>query len=324
MAKKKYRFNSETLTYEQHGVSFKEKLTKILTLLGSSLVFSIIIIFLFLSNFETPKVKSVMRENQRLLSQIKLMKKDMDDIEKVLEDIQQRDDNIYRVIFESEPISTSVRKAGFGGVNKYAHLENMNNSDLIISTAKKLDILSKQVYIQSQSYDELIELALGKEKMLASIPAIQPISNKDLKRTSSGWGYRIHPIYKIRKFHYGQDFTASVGTEIYATGDGVVKEVNDTRSGYGKHIVISHGYGYSTLYAHLSRFNVKPGQKVKRGEVIGLSGNSGTSSAPHLHYEVHRNGKPVNPQPYYHLDDLTPEEYERMIAISSNMGQTFD
>ncbi|MCL1821337.1 MAG: M23 family metallopeptidase [Prolixibacteraceae bacterium] len=292
--------------------------------MSSSLVFSVIIIFLIVNNYETPKAKSVMHENQRMASQIKLMKKDMEDIDRALEDIQQRDDNIYRVIFESEPIPSSVRKAGFGGVNKYAHLENMSNSDLIISTARKLDVLSKQVYVQSQSYDELLGLALSKEKMLASIPAIQPISNKDLKRTSSGWGYRIHPIYKVNKFHYGMDFTASEGTEIYVTGDGTVQDVVDTRSGFGKHVVVSHGYGYATLYAHLYKFNVRPGQKVKRGEVIGYTGNTGTSSAPHLHYEVHKNGSPVNPQHYYHLDDLTPEEYEKMIAISSNMGQTFD
>ncbi|HAX96896.1 MAG TPA: peptidase M23, partial [Prolixibacteraceae bacterium] len=190
-------------------------------------------------------------------------------------------------------------------------------------TAKKLDIVAKQAYIQSKSYDEVLNLALDKEKMLAAIPAIQPLSNQDLKRTASGWGFRIHPIYKIRKFHYGMDFTAPVGTEVYSTGDGVVKDVVSSKVGYGKYIEIDHGYGYLTLYAHLNDFNVRKGQKVKRGEIIGFVGNTGTSTSPHLHYEVHRNGTAVNPQNYYYMD-LTPAEYERMIALSSNMGQSFD
>jgi murein DD-endopeptidase MepM/ murein hydrolase activator NlpD len=251
------------------------------------------------------------------------MQKDLQDIEKVLDDIQQRDDNIYRVIFETEPIPSTIRKAGFGGAKKYAHLENLSNSELIIETSKKLDIVAKQAYIQSKSYDEVLNLALDKEKMLAAIPAIQPVANQDLKMTASGWGFRIHPIYKIRKFHYGMDFTSPVGTDVYATGDGVVKDVVNSNVGYGKYIEIDHGYGYTTLYAHLNDFNVRKGQKVKRGEVIGYVGNTGTSTAPHLHYEVHRNGTAVNPQNFYYMD-LTPAEYERMIALSTNMGQSFD
>ena len=323
MVKKKYRFNPETLNYEQHGVSLKERLTRFMAYFSSSLAFSIVLTIFIINHYETPKTRSVSRENQRLLTQIRLMQKDLNDIEKVLDDIQQRDDNIYRVIFETDPIPSSIRKAGFGGVNKYAHLENLTNSELVISTARKLDIVAKQAYIQSKSYDEVLKLALSKEKMLASIPAIQPVSNTDLKRTASGWGFRIHPIYKIRKFHYGIDFTAPVGTEIYATGDGVVTEVVSSRVGYGKFIQIDHGFGYSTLYAHLNDFNVKPGQRVKRGEVIGYIGNTGTSTSPHLHYEVHRNGQAVNPANFFYMD-LTPSEYEKMIAISSNMGQSFD
>jgi len=323
MAKRKYRFNPETLNYEQHGVSLRERLTRFLTYFSSSLAFAIVLVIVIINQYETPRTKAVARENQRLQTQLRLMQKDLGDIEKVLDDIQQRDDNIYRVIFETEPIPSSIRKAGFGGVNKYAHLENMNNSELVISTARKLDIVAKQAYIQAKSYDEVLKLAVDKEKMLAAIPAIQPVSNKDLKRTGSGWGFRIHPIYKIRKFHYGIDFTAPVGTEIYATGDGVVTEVGTSKVGYGNYIQLDHGYGYSTLYAHLHKFNVRNGQKVKRGEVIGFVGNTGTSTAPHLHYEVHRNGQAVNPQNYFYMD-LTPEEYEKMIALSSNMGQSFD
>lgn len=323
MAKKKYHFNPETLSYEHHAVSFKERLTRFLAYFSSSLAFSIVLMIVILNFYETPGTRALRRENQRLLSQYKLMQKDMETIEKTLDDIQQRDDNIYRVIFETEPIPSSIRNAGFGGANKYAHLENMDNSDLVISAARRLDIIAKKVYVQSKSYDEVMKLALEKEKMLASIPSIQPVSNKDLKQTASGWGYRIHPIYKIRKFHYGMDFTASIGTDVYVTGDGVVSEVTSEHSGYGNMILVDHGYGYTTLYGHLSRSGVKPGQKVNRGEVIGFVGNTGTSTAPHLHYEVHKNGEPVNPQYFYYMD-LTPQEYEKMIAISSNMGQSFD
>ncbi len=323
MAKRKYHFNPATLSYEEHGVSFKDQITRFLAYFSSSLAFSVVLIIVILNFYETPASKALRRENQRLLTQYKLMQKDMETLDKVLDEIQQRDDNIYRVIFETEPIPSSIRKAGFGGANKYGHLENMDNNELVISTARRLDILAKQAYVQSKSYDEVMKLALDKEKMLAAIPSIMPISNKGLERTASGWGYRIHPVYKIRKFHYGMDFAAPTGTEIYASGDGVVQEVTSEHSGYGNLVSINHGYGYQTVYAHMSKFNVKPGQKVNRGEVIGFIGSTGTSTAPHLHYEVHKNGEPVNPQYFYYMD-LTPAEYERMIAISTNMGQSFD
>ncbi len=326
MARKKYKFNPDTLSYERVGISLKERLTKLLAYFSSSVAFALIIVVIFLSLYETPRTKSLKRENKQLLTQYELMQKDLDKIQSVLDELQQRDDNIYRVIFEAEPIPSTVRKAGFGGSNNYSELERLNNSELIIETAKKLDIVAKEAYIQSKSYDDVMKLALDKEKMLASIPAIQPISNKDLKRTASGWGYRIHPIYKVRKFHYGMDFTAPTGTPIYATGDGVITEVTGaarSRVGFGLEIQIDHGYGYSTLYGHLSAFNVTRGQKVKRGDIIGYVGNTGGSTAPHLHYEVHKNGEPVNPQFYYYMD-LTPQEYDRMISLSSNIGQTLD
>ncbi len=326
MAKKKYKFNPDTLSYERVGISLKEKSAKVLAYFSSSLALALIIAVLVINAYETPKTKSLRRENQRLLTQYELMDKDLGKIESVLEELQNRDDNIYRVIFESEPIPSSVRKAGFGGVNKYSHLESMDNSELVVSTARKLDKLSKEAYIQSKSYDDVLNMALNKEKMLAAFPAIQPIANKDLKRTASGWGYRIHPIFKVRKMHYGMDFTAPVGTPVYATGNGKVVEVKGSkrsRSGFGLEIIIDHGYGYETLYGHLNAFNVKRGQKVKRGDIIAFVGNTGGSTAPHLHYEVHKNGKKVNPA-YYYYKDLTPQEYDKMIAISTNIGQSLD
>ena len=326
MAKKKYKFNPDTLSYERVGISFKEKSTKVLAYFSSSLALALIITVLVINAYETPKTKALRRENQRLITQYELMGKELGKLENVLDELQQRDDNIYRVIFESEPIPSSVRKAGFGGVNKYSHLESMNNSELVIETARKLDIISKEAYIQSKSYDDVLNMALNKEKMLAAFPAIQPIANKDLKRTASGWGYRIHPIFKVRKMHYGMDFTAPVGTPVYATGDGVVTEVKGSkrsRSGFGLEIIIDHGYGYETLYGHLNAFNVKRKQKVKRGDIIAFVGSTGGSTAPHLHYEVHKNGKRVNPA-YYYYKDLTPQEYDKMIAISTNIGQSLD
>ena len=326
MGKKKYRFNPDTLSYERIGVSLKERLAKLLTYLSSSVAFALVMVVIFINLYETPQSKVLKRDNKNLLMQYELLQKDLEKIENVLDDIQQRDDNIYRVIFESEPIPSTVRKAGFGGSNRYSELGTMSNAKLVIETTRKLDIISKQAYIQSKSYDEVLKLALDKEKMLASIPAIQPISNKDLKRTASGWGNRFHPIYKVPLFHYGMDFTAPIGTPIYATGDGVVTNVSGSarsRVGFGLEVRIDHGYDYETLYAHLDRFNVKRGQSVKRGEIIGYVGNTGLSIAPHLHYEVHKNGNPVDPAFFYHLD-LSHEEFERMIEISSNVGQTLD
>ena len=212
----------------------------------------------------------------------------MEQISSVLEDIQERDDHIYRVIFEAEPISDNIRKAGFGGINRYRKLEGYENSELATETYRKLDQISKQLYIQSKSYDDVMDMARKKEEMLASIPAIQPVSNKKLKRIASGYGYRIDPHYKTTAFHAGMDFTASTGTPIYATGNGKVVRADNTSRGYGNHIRIDHGYGYVTLYAHMSKIKAHVGQKVKRGDIIGYVGNTGKSKGPHLHYEVRK------------------------------------
>lgn len=323
MAKVKYRFNAHTLSYDKIVISFKTRLKRFLALSSTTLVTSILIAVGILQFYESPRMRSLHKENERLLTQYELMYKDITTIEKVLDEIEQRDNNLYRVIFESEPIPSTIRKAGFGGVNRYSKLESFDNSELVIKTAEKIDILSKQAYIQAKSYDEVLKMAMNKEELKAGMPAIMPISNKSLKSTASGWGYRIHPIYKIKQFHYGMDFTASIGTKVYATGDGAVKDVQSIGGGYGKWILIDHGFGYETLYGHLNGFNVKIGDKVKRGNVIGFVGNSGTSTGPHVHYEVHRNGEPVNPQ-YYYFKDLNAQEYEKMVKISSTIGQTFD
>ena len=323
MAKVKYRFNAHTLSYDKIATTFRSRLKRYFALVSTTIVSSILIAVLILQFYESPNMRSLHKENDRLLTQYQLLYKDLLTIEKVLGELEQRDNSLYRVIFESDPIPSTIRQSGFGGVNKYSQIESLDNSDLVIRTAQKLDILSKQAYIQEKSYNEVMKMAINKEQLISCMPAIMPISNKTLKGTASGWGFRFHPIYKIKLFHYGMDFTAKIGTNVYATGDGVVKDVQTIGGGYGRWIMIDHGFGYCTRYAHLNGFNVKIGDHVKRGSIIGFVGNSGTSTGPHLHYEVIKNGKPVNPQ-YYYFKDLNAQEYEKMVSISSNIGQTFD
>lgn len=323
MSKVKYKYNPETLSYDRVETGFKYYLGKAFSFTVSSAFMGLVFFFLYSNIFESPREIKLERENVKLLSQYEIMASKLDQVLDVLDDIQQRDENVYRVIFEADSIPNAVRRAGFGGVNRYRYLEDLDNAELVISTAKKLDGVMKQLYVQSRSFDEIIDLAQRKEEMIRCIPAIQPISNKDLKRTASGWGWRLDPIYKTNKFHEGLDFSAPIGTEIYVTGDGVVKTVHKSAIGYGKYVEVDHGFGYTTLYAHMSEFKVRVGQKVKRGEVIGFVGNTGKSTGPHLHYEVRIKGKAVNPTHYF-FQDLTPEEYEEMIRISSNSNRTFD
>ncbi len=323
MPKAKYYFNTHSLKYEKVVIPLGKRLLRIFGFLATAIVFSVIIVAFAYAYLDSPKEKQLKREINQLTLQYEILQQRFDEINVVLSDLQQRDDNIYRVIFEAEPIPSSVREAGYGGVDRYKAFESMDNASLVISTMKKLDKLTKQMYIQSKSFDEIVSLARDKSDMLASIPAIQPVSNKDLTRIASGFGYRIHPIYKTTKMHEGIDFTAPVGTEIYATGNGTVKMIEYGSRGYGNHAVISHGFGYETLYGHMSKIKVKPGQKVKRGDVIGVVGSTGTSTAPHLHYEVIRQGTKINPINFFY-NDLTPEEYEKMIEISSRSNQSFD
>ncbi len=322
MAKVRYHFNPKSLKIEKIQVTLKQRLTRLFSVLATGLVFTSVVLLLAYNFLDSPKERMLRRENAQYELQFKILSDRLEKVQTVVNDLQDRDDNIYRIIFESEPIPSSVRKAGFGGANRYEKLEGYKNSDIIKRTAEKLDIIASQLVVQSKSYDEVYELAKKKEEMMAAIPAIQPVSNKDMKRIGSYFGYRTDPFYKVTKFHEGIDFTAPVGTEVYATGDGVVIQ-SDRKGGYGKCITINHGFGYSTLYAHLSRIDVKVGQKVQRGQVIGHVGNTGKSTAPHLHYEVHKNQRPVDPINFF-FNDLTPEEYELMIELSQRPSQTLD
>ena len=323
MAKVKYYYDTKTLSYKRIEFSRVKKLKNFFYFLIGSALTGLLMVIIFFQFFDSPKEKILNREIAQLYSQYEIVQNKLTQVEIVLDDIQKRDDNIYRVIFEADPIPKSIRKAGYGGINRYNDLTGYKNSELVISTTQKIDQITKQLYIQSKSFDDIIKLVKNKADMLASIPAIQPVSNKDLSRMASGYGPRIHPIYKTKKFHAGMDFSAKTGTPIYATGDGKIFKVRKSRKGYGNHVIINHGYGYKTLYAHMSKYIVKKGQEVNRGDIIGYVGNTGTSVAPHLHYEVHKDEKKINPVNFYY-NDLTTQQYEKMLEISSQNNQSFD
>ncbi len=323
MAKINYEFNKKSLQFEEVKPTVKQRLLKVLWVVATGMVFATVVIFLAYTFLDSPKEKMLKREIAQYELQFQIINERLNKAEMVLNDLADRDDNIYRVIFEAEPIPSAVRKAGFGGTDRYSKLEGYKNSDVIINTTKKLDKIVSELVVQSKSFDEVFKMAKNKTKMLACIPAIQPVSNKNLKRLSSYFGYRTDPIYKVKRFHEGIDFSAPVGTPVYATGDGVVKEIKRSRRGYGNRIIIDHGYGYQTVYAHLHQFKVKKGQKIERGQLIATVGNTGKSTAPHLHYEVRKDGKPVNPI-YYFFNDLTPDEYETVLELSSQPTQSLD
>lgn len=320
MSKVKYKFNPDTLTYQRIEKSFKSKLFKILYSIISAFFFAIIGIVVYNLLFDSPKEKILKRENKLLLFQYQELNKKVAEIENILAELQYRDDNIYRTLFEVEPISDNIRKAGIGGSKKYEELENLPHSELIIGTSKKIDHLMKQVYIQSKSFDEIVYLAKNKEKWLRSVPAILPILNKDKFKIVSHFGMRYDPVYRnVKKMHEGIDFSCAVGTNVRATGDGIIAEVNYSNRGYGNEVIIDHGFGYKTRYAHLSKITVRKGQKVNRGEVLGKVGSTGKSVGPHLHYEVLKNNRPLNPINFFYLD-LSPEEYDQMVEASAQEG----
>jgi hypothetical protein len=325
MAKKneKYIFNTQTLKYEKAVVSWGTMLLRVFMFICASLVFSLIISTVVYNFFDSPKEKILRSELSGMKEQYDILDKEVNRLNSVLDGLQYRDGNIYRVLFESEPIPASVWEAGSGGVNKYRHLEKYDNADLMIDVSKKVDKLKKQMTIQSKSYDEIATLIKGKEQMIAAIPSIQPIKNRDLEHIASGFGIRTDPIYKVLRMHSGLDFAAPIGTEIYATGDGVVELVGFDYGGYGNEVVINHGYGYKTRYGHMSRTKARVGQRVKRGEVIGYVGSTGKSTGSHLHYEVIKGNAPINPINFF-FNDVTDDMYAKMLERSQNSGQTLD
>jgi hypothetical protein len=323
MAKVKFYYDSDTLSYQRIQVKKGTKVKNSLLFIVAILLTSFLGFIGFSYVVKSPGQMEQERELENLKLHFELLSKKIEQGTEVLNEIQERDDNIYRVYFEAEPISKEERMAGFGGINRYKSLDGFENSVMIKEVTKKIDVLSKQLVVQSKSLDEIIEMAKNKKEMLASIPAIQPVANKELKRMASGYGYRIHPIYKTRKYHWGMDFSAPKGTPIYATGNGKVEYAKRSKRGFGNHVKIDHGFGYKTLYGHMDTFIVRKGQKVQRGDLIGYVGSSGTSTAPHLHYEVHKGKRKVNPI-YYYFNDLTPEEYDLMLDMASKENQSLD
>ena len=321
-AKKKYKINPETLAMEQveHGFRYWVRQTGIYILAG--IVIGILFLYLFLTFFPSPREKQLLREKASLESQLEVLNNQVDQMQVVMTDLQQRDDNLYRVLFGAEPIPLSVRQGAQRKIDYYEQLAQMTNSELAADLSLKVDLLEKEMYVQAKSYDEVAQMAKEQEIRMENIPAIQPVMNKDLKRVASGYGMRIDPVYHVRKFHQGMDFTAPTGTEVFATGNAKV-DFAGWKQGYGNTVILDHGYGYKTLYAHLYKILVRKGQKVRRSDIIALVGNTGKSTGPHLHYEVRLNNKPVDPRNYYFYD-LSPEEYDQMIQLSNNFGQMLD
>jgi murein DD-endopeptidase MepM/ murein hydrolase activator NlpD len=317
MARIKYYYDTETCKYERIKVSKWDIFLNSLGIFSLSLVLAIGILFIASTYFESPQVSLLKKENHELLIYYDGLQKDLSQMKGMVSSLQERDDNIYRVIFEADPIPSTIRQAGVGGTDRYRALreEKLEREDLVVGTYGKIDNLKKQMYIQTKSYDDILQMAKNKADMLASIPSIQPIPNKDLKRLASGYGQRMHPILKVRRMHAGCDFSAPQGTPIYATGNGTIITARFYKTS-GNMVKIDHGYGYITKYFHLSKFAVKEGKKVKRGDIIGYVGNTGLSKAPHCHYEVWKNKRHINPINYFY-NDVSDEEYEKLLELAS-------
>ncbi|CAN5198543.1 M23 family metallopeptidase [soil metagenome] len=323
MKKIKYYFNTHTLRYDKLVTPFRVKLLRVFAFLATTLVTAAIIVAIAFRYIDSPETKILRSENHDLNDKYEVLNKRVQQLQQQMLELQNRDNNVYRAIFEATPIPDSARQKEMEKSKEVQLVQNMGETELVKSLTTQLNTLSLQLAYQQRSYKDIDGMIKNKEKLLASIPAIQPVSNKDLRKIASGFGYRVDPVYKITKFHAGLDFTATVGTPIYATADGVVKEASYDAGGFGNHVVINHGYGYETLYGHMVRIKTHVGEKVKRGEVIGYVGSTGKSTGPHCHYEVHKGGQPVDPV-YFFYNDLTPEQYDQVLKLAKAANQSFD
>ena len=319
-----YQFNKRTLKYERVNYSWWHHFKRVLSVLLLSLLFGAGFFLLFTYTLQSPEEKKLAAENEAISAQYELLSRQLDEALGVLQNIRERDDNFYRVMLEADSIPSSLRTGNYDATARYAQWEDLRTTQIVRSTTQKMDILERMLYVQSNSFDELVDLSKKSEQRLNHIPAIMPVLNKDLKRTASGYGRRVDPIYKTVRFHHGMDFSAPTGTEIFVTGDGVIQSIG-WKQGYGNCIFVDHGYGYVTVYGHISKFTkgLKKGSKVVRGDVIAYVGSTGKSTGPHLHYEVRYKGTPQNPQNYYYLD-FSPAEYDQMVLLSANNAKTFD
>lgn len=322
MARIKYYYDTETCKYERVKISKWDVFLNSLGFFTLALILAISLVYLYASFFELPQVTKLKKENEELLTYYEILNEEVNTTNTMLQVLRERDDNIYRKIFEADPIPMSIWEGGVGGVDRYKDIidNKLEREKLILSSFQKIDKLKRQLYIQTKSYDDIEIMAKNKEQLLAAIPSIQPITNKELRRLASGFGMRWHPILKVKRPHNGVDFSAKSGTPIYATGNAEVIRAGRSSS-YGNMVILDHGFGYETRYAHMSKINVKIGQNVKRGDVIGFVGSTGLSSAPHLHYEVLKDHKFVNPV-YYFYQDVTDEEFEKLIELASRENQS--
>jgi len=323
MKKIKYYYNTHTLRFEKLETPLRVRLLQVFGFIAASIVTGLIIIFIAFKYIDSPKEKLLRQENNDMHESYSLLRERVNQLEMQMDELENRDNSVYRSIFEAEPIPDSARVKDMEAKNEVKLVQRMGETELVKSMTSQINNLSLRLAYQDQSYVEIADMVKNKAKLINAIPSIQPVSNKNLNRIASGFGYRIDPVYKDRRPHQGLDFTAPQGTPIYATADGTVKDVGFTTSGFGNRVVINHGYGYETLYGHMYRFKARVGQKVKRGEVIGYVGNTGKSTGPHCHYEVHRGGRPVDPI-YYFYNDLTPAQFDRILKIAAAGNQSFD
>lgn len=323
MKKIKYFYNTNTLRYEKLETPLRVKLLRVLGFISAAIVTAIIIVSIAYRYFPSATEKRLIQDNQELAQQFEVLEERTKKIQQQVTELEKRDNEVYRTIFEADPIPDSIRAKELAQQKETQLVMKMANFQLENSIVETINNLSNRIYAQERSYNEIAEFIKNKEELLASTPAIQPVSNADLKRVASGFGYRIDPVYKTVKLHNGLDFAAPQGTPIYATANGTVRVAANTGTGYGNHVVINHGYGYETLYGHMFRIKVKGGQKVKRGEIIGWVGSTGKSTGPHCHYEVNKNGRHLDPV-YFFYNDLTPEQYDRLLKLAASSNQSFD
>jgi murein DD-endopeptidase MepM/ murein hydrolase activator NlpD len=323
LKKIRYFYNTHTLRYEKVVVPLRVKLLRALGFVAATLVTAFLLITLVQRYFPSSAERRLQQENATLRYSYGVLEKEIENLEQRMAALEKRDNQVYRDIFESDPIPDSARVRITERLEELKKIAGMSQDGLIQSISSALDRLHNRINFQQKSFDNIEKLIAHKEDLLAAIPAIQPVSNQQLERVASGFGYRIDPVYKIPKMHAGLDFTAPTGTPIYATADGTVSEASYNIGGYGNIVKINHGFGYETWYAHMVRIKVRNGQKVKRGEVIGWVGSTGKSTGPHLHYEVHKNGVAVDPV-YYFYNDLTPEQYNRLLQLAATRNQSFD
>ncbi len=319
----KYYFNTHTLRFEKLVTPLRVKLLKVFAFIATAVVSAGVILVIAFQYIDSPKTKMLEQQNADLKDDYTVMQQQVNQLQQKMDELLNRDNNVYRSIFESSPVPDSARLKAMEKLKEIQLVKGLTENNLVKSIGTQLNRLTLLAAYQNKSFNDIDEMVKNKEKLLAAIPAIQPVSDKDLTRIASGFGTRIDPVYKVPKFHAGLDFAAPIGTPIYSTADGAVTDAGFDEGGYGNRVIIDHGFGYETLYGHMYKTKVRAGQKVKRGELIGYVGSTGKSTGPHCHYEVHRNGTPVDPV-YYFYNDLSPEQYDRLLKLAQAANQSFD